>query len=129
MKFKSLLSCLILAFFLFITLACPLHYSQAQGLKNINPNLDATASQAGVKGETDLAVFIGTAVQVLFSLLGLVFVILIIYGGFQYMTASGSEEKAAKARKIIISAVIGLIIIIASYSIAYFITTLLENAS
>lgn len=129
MKTKTIIFNLLLTVFLFSSIICLPLDIQAQGLKSIESNIDTTASEAGVKGETDLSVFIGTAVQFFLSLIGVIFVILIIYGGYLYLTAAGSEEKAAKARKLIISSVIGLIIIIISYSLAYFITTMLEKAA
>lgn len=50
-------------------------------------------------------------------------VIMLIWGGIMYMTAGGNDEKATKARKLIINAVIGIIIIFA----ATFILNLVEG--
>lgn len=55
------------------------------------------------------------------ALLGIVFLILIIYGGFTWMTAMGAEEKVKKAKAVIIQASIGLIIVLLSYGIATFV--------
>lgn len=52
--------------------------------------------------------------------LGIITVIVLIYAGIQYITAGGDAEKAEKAKKTILGAVIGLIIIIASYAIYNF---------
>jgi hypothetical protein len=41
----------------------------------------------------------------------------------------GAEEKIAKARKTIVNSTIGLLIVILSYSIAYFVITAIENAA
>ena len=49
--------------------------------------------------------------------LGVVAVLVLVYAGIQYITAAGDAEKAEKAKKTIMGAVIGLIIIIASYAI------------
>ena len=103
--------------------------TSAQGLKNINQGLDVTAQSAGVKGESNLGQFLALLVQVLLGFIGLIFVILIIYGGATWMTAMGQDEKITKAKKIIINSVIGLIIIILSYSIAYFVTLALEKTA
>jgi len=48
-------------------------------------------------------------------------VCLILYGGFKWMTAGGNEEQVGEAKKIIISGVIGLIIILSAYAIANFV--------
>jgi len=55
------------------------------------------------------------------GLLGLVAVIMIVYGGYTWMTAAGNEEKVTKAKNILKYAVIGLIIILLSWAIVTFI--------
>jgi cytochrome bd-type quinol oxidase subunit 2 len=47
---------------------------------------------------------------------GLVAVLSLIYGGILYVTAAGEAEKAERAKKTITGAIVGIIIIIASYS-------------
>jgi isoprenylcysteine carboxyl methyltransferase (ICMT) family protein YpbQ len=44
-----------------------------------------------------------------------------IYGGFTFLISAGSSEKIGEARKIIIAAVIGLLIVFASYIIIKFV--------
>ncbi|MBU0731724.1 pilin [Patescibacteria group bacterium] len=53
--------------------------------------------------------------------LGIIFLVLTIYGGFLWMTARGNEEQVKKAKQVLTGAVIGLVIVIASYGIAQFI--------
>jgi TRAP-type C4-dicarboxylate transport system permease small subunit len=57
--------------------------------------------------------------------LGIIAVGIILFAGFKWMTAGGSEEKTSEATKLMTSGVIGLIIILSAWGIAYFI---LENA-
>ena len=52
---------------------------------------------------------------------------MIIYAGFEWMTAQGDEKKVDKAKDTLTRAVIGLIIIIAAYSITYFVFTSLPG--
>lgn len=61
------------------------------------------------------------------GLLGLLALILLIYGGFIWMLAAGEEEKIKKAQDIIKGAVIGLVIILASYGIASYVFNNLVN--
>ena len=99
----------------------------AIGLKNVNESIDATAQGAGVKGEIDLFQYVAGLISILLGILGLIFVILLVFSGFQWMTAMGNEEKITKAKKMIINSTIGLIIIFISYSLAYFIFMAITN--
>lgn len=76
----------------------------------------------------DLAQIIGNVIRAALSLTGTIFLVLIIYAGFVWMIAAGNEEKIAKAKKIIQSAVIGLIIIVSSYSITDYVITSIVTA-
>jgi hypothetical protein len=83
-----------------------------------NSPLNQTADNAGYDpGQTSVNPIIQTVIQVALSFLGVIFLILMIYGGFLWMTASGNEEKVSKARKILTAAIIGLIIVIGAYAI------------
>ena len=53
--------------------------------------------------------------------LGIISLVIILYAGFVWMTSAGNEEKIAKAKKTMVSAVIGLIIIFSSYAIVNFV--------
>lgn len=50
-----------------------------------------------------------------------IFVILLLVGGVQYLSAAGNEEATAKAKKLLVDAVIGLIIVLAAWAIGKFI--------
>ena len=67
--------------------------------------------------ELTLATTIGVVIKVALSLIGVVFIILMVYGGYNWMTAAGEEEKVRKAKDTIWRAVIGLVITIGSYAI------------
>ena len=72
-------------------------------------------------GPTTLAGIVAIAIKAFLGLLGIIFLVLIIYAGYEWMTAQGDEEKVTKAKDTLSRAVIGLIIIIAAYSITYFV--------
>ncbi|HYV33376.1 MAG TPA: pilin [Candidatus Limnocylindria bacterium] len=71
-------------------------------------------SIVGACNVTDLLV---TILKLLLGLAGVVAVLILIVGGFWYITSSGNEEQAEKGKKAIINAVLGLIVIILSYAI------------
>ncbi|MBD3359415.1 MAG: hypothetical protein GF365_01770 [Candidatus Buchananbacteria bacterium] len=86
-----------------------------------------TADEAGVQKTPDLTLLASAVVRTLLGLIGIVFFILIIYGGYSWMTAGGNDDKILKAKKLIIRAVIGLAIVASAYSIAYFVTQAIEQ--
>ncbi len=66
------------------------------------------ATKAGVSGATD---FFGLALAFInFAIMGvgLLGVIMFIYAGFQYLTASGDETKITKAKNTLLYAVVGV---------------------
>ena len=76
---------------------------------------------ADVGGNGSLQGIISTAIQGFLSLLAIIFIILIIVAGYGWMTAGGDEQKVTKAKDTIEKAIIGLIIIVAAYSITFFV--------
>lgn len=55
------------------------------------------------------------------SLIGIIFLILVIYAGFLWMTAGGNEDQVDKAKKLIINSVIGILVIVAAYAFTNFV--------
>ncbi len=65
-----------------------------------------------------LAEIVGIVIQAFLGLLGVIFLVLIIYAGYNWMTAQGEEEKVNKAKDTLTRAIIGLIITISAYAIS-----------
>ncbi len=80
-------------------------------------------------GTKDLREGIMTIVQYLFGFLGIIAIIIMLYGGFVWLTSAGSEEKVSQAKKIITAGVIGLVIIFISYALAAFVINQLITAT
>ncbi|MCF7820684.1 MAG: pilin [Candidatus Pacebacteria bacterium] len=80
------------------------------------------------KDANDPEVIISTILYTLFGFLGVLFIALIIYGGIQWMTASGNDEQVTKAKKVLKSAIIGLVIVLAAYGITWFIFNFLISS-
>jgi hypothetical protein len=53
--------------------------------------------------------------------LGIVLLFYFLYGGFKWMTAGGNEEGVEEAKTMIKNAVIGLVIVMASYALSSFV--------
>ncbi len=69
-----------------------------------------------------------TIVRYLMTFLGIIAVIIILYGGFLWMTAAGNEDKVGRAKRIIIAGAIGLVVIIAAFAIVTFVIQFTNNA-
>ena len=72
-----------------------------------------------------LGVIVARIINAALGLLGLVAVIIILYGGFLWMTAKGEAERVQKAKKLLIQALVGLVIIVMSFAIAQFVFLML----
>lgn len=98
---------------------------QAQGPDiglNYATNLDLSDSNADPR---DLAVSI---VKYLMTFLGIIAVVIILLGGFKWMTAAGNEDKVAEAKKLIVAGCIGLVIILAAFAIVQFVLRITNQA-
>lgn len=90
--------------------------------------LESLGEGAGLP-QTSLPILIARIIRAVLGVLGIVTVLLVIYAGFMYMGAKGDPAKIDKAKKIITNAVIGLVIIFSSYSIASYILGKLLDAA
>ncbi|MDP2812646.1 MAG: Ig-like domain-containing protein [bacterium] len=72
-------------------------------------------------GTRDLTETIARIVNIALGFLGILATLIILYGGFIWMTSGGNADKVDKAKRTIINGVIGLLIILSSYAIARFI--------
>ncbi len=59
--------------------------------------------------------------NIMMTFLGMIAVLIILLGGFKWMTAAGNEDKVAEAKKLLAAGIIGLVIIFAAYGIALFV--------
>ncbi len=122
-KIQLLIITIFLIFFTLVSTALAqnlsLKFGDAPGLTG------TTSSQAGLS-QAPLTALAASVIQTVLGLVGVIFFILFIYGGFMWMTARGVDEQIKKAKKLIASAVVGLAIIILAYSISYFIINALE---
>lgn len=76
----------------------------------------------GTEEAPEIGAFIGTNIILpLFSIVGVIFLVLTVYAGFLWMTAGGKEAQVAKAKNILVSSIIGAVIVAAAYAITNFI--------
>lgn len=88
--------------------------------------LNETAIAAGYDpAQNNALTTVSSFITIVLGLVGVIFLALIIYGGFLWMTAAGNEKQVETAKNIISRAAIGLIIIVLAYAITFFIIKLL----
>lgn len=68
-----------------------------------------------------LAFYIATLWQTVITVGGIAFIIYLVWGGIEYLTSGGDKARIDDAQKKITSSVIGIVILISSYAITYFI--------
>ncbi len=124
-KIKKLFNyCLFLLLFGWVKLeaqAGVLSPDVPKSMNDQNTNFNKTAGYENVD-QTGLANMIGIVIQAFLSLLGVILIALIIYGGYTWMMARGNEEKVQKAKDTLMRAIIGLVITAAAYAIAAFVS-------
>jgi hypothetical protein len=131
--FYSLLNKGFLASVLTIALAVicllPMHGVNAQ-LNQSQSTLNTTLNSAGLSQTTnDLPTIIGRIINVILGTVGVIFLALLLFSGYQYMTAGGDAEKIKSALARIRNAVIGLMIIAFSFAIVNFILSWINGDS
>ena len=86
------------------------------GLVDANCNIITPGSSADAQAKFVWRIVLNI-VDDLFQIIGYITTGYIMYGGFFMMTSAGSPDKAARGRKIILSASVGLVIVLASIGI------------
>lgn len=98
------------------------NFKEDSGINDIAPKIGYD-----VDSEMPIEYYIGNILGLVFSFLGLVFLILVIYAGINWMTAQGNTSQIDKAKNTLVKAIVGLVICLSAYAITYFITNIFEN--
>jgi len=121
---KFFLKVFFLIFFVIGTLFL-INFVQAQ---TVDLGVEQVGKPTGLPSD-DVRVVIARIIRVALGFLGTLAVVLLLYGGYLWMTAGGNEEKISQAKKIIINTAIGLAIILSSYAFTSFIIRRLLGAT
>jgi cysteine-rich repeat protein len=101
-------------------------YAHAQSAAT--DGLETVGDSTGL-GSEDPRIIVANIIRIGLTLLGVVAVVIVLYGGFTWMTAGGDEEKVSRAKRILVNGGIGLVIILLSWTITTFIISALVNAT
>lgn len=119
----------IIIFIFIFTLA---HTAQAQILeepayKAINENTDVLGYGAGINTQASVGVVLATVIKAFLSVMGIVFLIILLMAGWKMMMANGEEKAVTEAKNNIKIAVIGLALMVGAYAITAFVFQQLDN--
>lgn len=101
--------------------------------EQVKSQLDTGAENSGLKIEgqeaPDVRIFGSTMINTMLGAYGIIFVVLMVHAGHKLITAQGNQEDIESAYKVILGAVIGLVLVLTSYSIAYFVGNAAKRAT
>ncbi len=120
---RQFLFLLLSATLLFPSLA----FARVQYYDQLNDTGTAVYGSADAP-EGNFFLIVGGLLNAILGLLGLVLFVMIIYGGFLWMTAGGNTDKVKQAKDILLNAVIGLVILVAAFAISTYVVSLLSQA-
>ena len=118
--------------FLFLSLGLFFISFATQVQADMTGVLDSLAGGAGYNtanvSDTYFAEIIGSLIAKVLEVIGIIFLVYMIYGGWIWMKAKGNEEQVTRARNIITNSTIGLLIILTAYLVTFFILKSLGTA-
>lgn len=100
----------------------------ALGLGDAGSFAAETASKAQINTRQSLESIVADVISILLGLVGIIFMLLSLYGGYIWMTSAGEPDKIKKAKGLILNGAIGMLIILTAYSITYFVARQIESA-
>ena len=114
---------MIMSLFTWITSIAPAS-AQMIDIETTSGFADEVGQSAGFS-DVSLGYVVAMLIRSSLSVLGLIFIILMILAGFRWMNSGGNEETIKKAQQTIKNSLIGLIIVLAAWSITYFVFNIL----
>jgi len=120
-KKRFIIVSVVLLFLFFVQVGGVLAADPKSTNYGLKTTVDGNATLKDILPKTPLPEKIGSIVGAVLAFIGILFFILIIYGGFLWMTARGNEEQVKKAIELITQAAIGLAIVASAYLVTRFI--------
>ena len=123
MKLKKMFATLAV----FTTMLVPVVVAAQGQITPMDLGIDKAAATG--LGNKDIRTTVASILRTAMGLLGIVAVVIILIGGFKWMTAGGNDEQTGEARKWIFSGIIGLAIILSAYALATYVINSLVTAT
>ena len=80
-----------------------------------------------LKGQDDIPTLVGNIINYVLGILGVLALVMFIYGGLMWMTSEGAPDKIKKGKDTLIWAILGLVLIFFSYALLDFILKALQQ--
>ncbi len=124
--FKKLAHYITYLFVILLSLPAQAQLLTGNGKTDVTNNMKGTGEAANYNtswnaSNPQISNVATTVINAFLGLLGIIFLIMILIGGYNWMTAAGDESKVENAKKTLQRGVIGLLIIAAAYSITAFV--------
>lgn len=113
-----------------LLLCSPVRAVNATGfVADMQAQTQAAAGQngAGFGAAQDPRTIAARIVKIFLSIIGVLLLVYIIYGGALIFTSAGSEDKVNEGKAVIRRAIIGLIIILSAYSITILVSQIVQG--
>lgn len=120
MLFKLIMKNLIFTFSVLVTLLFSVCTPVLAVEQDLSTKIWGAAGGNTNVTDTTLSQTIGRGIKIVLGFVGTIFFVLTVYAGFTWMMAQGNSEKVEQAQGILQTAAIGLIIVLAAYSITTF---------
>lgn len=91
------------------------------GLDSATTQLQGIGNKLGTSGKAKLPELIGSIINTALGLMGIIFVIMVVYAGVLYMSDMGEGKKVDTAKKLLKTSIIGIVLIVAAYAISTFV--------
>ncbi|MFA5359195.1 MAG: hypothetical protein WC310_05290 [Patescibacteria group bacterium] len=125
MKKTVVLSLFLIVFNLLLVSSISFAQSESANAPSLGGNLQDVATGVGYtqpeQYDQPFGLVVARALRAFFGMLGIIFLIIMLYAGFRWMTAGGKQDQIDEAKKWIINAVIGLAICTLSYAITVYV--------
>jgi len=126
---KKITSFILLALIMVPVFAVALTASAGSADNMLWGGYESNVQAASGLGNTDPREMAGSVINIFLGFLGVIAVLIILYGGFKWMTAGGNDDGIGEAKQMISAGVVGLVVILAAFGIAQFVINQLYTAT
>ena len=120
-KYTKILSLCLVAVFALALVAPAMVEAKSSGTADPLKLLNETAKQSGQTSTRDLPEVVGSIIQWVLGIVGIILLVMFVYGGVLYATSAGNEDKVETAKKVMMYAIIGIVIIALAFVLTRYI--------